>query len=162
MIAISMFISVNALASEDLVFKSAKINHVLGVIAKYSAELVKTGKVEVAFCGSYGAEVTLKKATGSEIAGKFIFNLNLTNLTEANFDALQMNEATSKKFIEDLYTASNINFPVFAIGSLSEYALTKEGVIRNLVSYSNNMTFQDLETNEYLILTSDAWQDDCD
>lgn len=143
-------------SANDLKFKSSSLNQVVSIFKSYSPELVETGSVEVAYCGAYGANFGLKKEEAKTLASSYAIRSTLGMPNDVlDYRALELEDVQVDEMLTKIYKATfDIRY-----GTLF-HVKTVAGV-----PYLFDLTaivMSDDETNEYLVMYSDVWQDDCD
>lgn len=143
---------------ENIHFNSNSLNEVVTKFSEYSPDLVEYGKVEVAYCGAYGAIFSLEKFRSSELAKENLIVPGDPGLKNIDYTALELKDDALNNLIQQIYSLNfkgNLN-----IGRLNKFSKKDDGVIFSYLT--NTAVIWDKATNEYLVFSGATWQDDCD
>ncbi|MBY0416032.1 MAG: hypothetical protein K2Q18_17810 [Bdellovibrionales bacterium] len=162
LLKISLFLLVlgtNQIASaSNLDFKSPHLAKAVEIFKAYSPELAATGKVEVNYCGTYGAIVSLQKYDAQEFAKNFVFQPTyLVIKNTVDFTALELQDEQIEKLSHELGLLNE--YQKLSLGNALSFDL-RGGVAH--VWFTASVAMWDLTTNEYLVFGGTTWQDDCD
>ncbi len=149
----------HSIFAHDLNYKSKELNQIVGIFNKFRPDLVKTGTIDVAYCGTFGGNFFLEKLSVKEFSSEYAISAKSYVSGIVDFIPLELNEDAEKDLT---YSVDNI------VGSTQNNLIAgqllktqnQDGVILNWEL--GGVGIYDRETKEVLIYGSTVWQDDCD
>jgi hypothetical protein len=162
-VCLLLVISSVTYAKVDLRFKSVGLNKVVSVFNTYSPDLLINGELTTGSCGTYNANFVIKKVSEKDIVSNYILHVESGRESEKlDFNSLELSPEKIKTLTTEIESITDGHFQHdLRYTSAKAFYRQASGVI---FSYDSTYTavIADVSTNEYLILSGDTQQDDCD